>query len=50
MASHYSTETVFDYSWKQVVQAYWNRYPNPSRYLKISKHVITFPIISNIII
>lgn len=35
-ASHYSTETVFDYSWKHVVQAYWNRYPNPSRYFKIN--------------
>lgn len=35
-SSHYSTETIFDYSWKQVVQAYWNRYPNPS-----SAHVLT---------
>ncbi|XP_065369559.1 protein preli-like [Calliphora vicina] len=40
-ASHYSTETVFDYSWKQVVQAYWNRYPNPS-----SAHVLTEDTIS----
>ncbi|XP_067626454.1 protein preli-like [Eurosta solidaginis] len=31
-----TTETIFDYSWKQVVQAYWNRYPNPS-----STHVLT---------
>lgn len=35
-ASQYTTETVFDYNWKQVVQAYWNRYPNPS-----STHVLT---------
>lgn len=35
-SSHYRTETVFDYSWKQVVQAFWNRYPNPS-----SNHVLT---------
>ncbi|XP_039957795.1 protein preli-like [Bactrocera neohumeralis] len=35
-ASQCTTETVFDYSWKQVVQAYWNRYPNPS-----STHVLT---------
>ncbi|XP_017477884.1 PREDICTED: protein preli-like [Rhagoletis zephyria] len=34
--SQCTTETVFDYSWKQVVQAYWNRYPNPS-----STHVLT---------
>ncbi|KAI8122606.1 preli-like protein [Lucilia cuprina] len=40
-ASHYSTETVFDYTWKQVVQAYWNRYPNPS-----SAHVLTEDTIS----
>ncbi|KAH8233145.1 hypothetical protein KR026_004764 [Drosophila bipectinata] len=30
------TETVFDYSWMNVVVAYWNRYPNPS-----STHVLT---------
>ncbi|XP_061397966.1 protein preli-like [Musca vetustissima] len=41
MASHYRTETVFDYSWKQVVQAYWNRYPNPA-----SHHVLTEDTIS----
>ncbi|XP_073812124.1 preli-like [Musca autumnalis] len=41
MASHYRTETVFDYSWKQVVQAYWNRYPNPA-----SQHVLTEDTIS----
>lgn len=34
--SHYKTEIVFDFTWKQVVQAYWNRYPNPS-----STHVLT---------
>ncbi|XP_030388595.1 protein preli-like [Scaptodrosophila lebanonensis] len=35
-ASSCRTETVFDYSWRQVVVAYWNRYPNPS-----STHVLT---------
>ncbi|XP_034478238.1 protein preli-like [Drosophila innubila] len=35
-ASTCRTETVFDYSWKHVVCAYWNRYPNPS-----STHVLT---------
>ncbi|XP_055855906.1 protein preli-like [Episyrphus balteatus] len=36
MGTFYESRTVFDYSWKQVVQAYWNRYPNPS-----SSHVLT---------
>ncbi|XP_013118210.1 protein preli-like [Stomoxys calcitrans] len=40
-ASYHRTETVFDYTWKQVVQAYWNRYPNPS-----SVHVLTEDTIS----
>ncbi|KAH8365282.1 hypothetical protein KR084_007676 [Drosophila pseudotakahashii] len=35
-ASTCRTETVFDYSWRNVVVAYWNRYPNPS-----SSHVLT---------
>ncbi|KMY92513.1 protein preli-like [Drosophila simulans] len=35
-ASTCRTETVFDYSWMNVVVAYWNRYPNPS-----STHVLT---------
>ncbi|XP_017120467.1 protein preli-like [Drosophila elegans] len=35
-ASTCCTETVFEYSWKNVVVAYWNRYPNPS-----SAHVLT---------
>lgn len=30
------TESVFDYTWNQVMIAYWNRYPNPS-----STHVLT---------
>lgn len=34
--SQCQTETVFEYSWLQVVQAYWHRYPNPS-----STHVLT---------
>uniref|UniRef100_A0A1A9UHG2 PRELI/MSF1 domain-containing protein n=1 Tax=Glossina austeni TaxID=7395 RepID=A0A1A9UHG2_GLOAU len=41
VSSHCCTETVFDYSWKQVVQAFWNRYPNPS-----SNHVLTEDTIS----
>lgn len=36
MGTFYESRTVFDYSWKQVVQAYWNRYPNPA-----SSHVLT---------
>lgn len=32
----YESRTVFNYNWKQVVQAHWNRYPNPS-----SSHVLT---------
>ncbi|XP_037941060.1 protein preli-like [Teleopsis dalmanni] len=35
-ASQYKMETVFDYTWREVVVAYWNRYPNPS-----SSHVLT---------
>ncbi|KAH8280350.1 hypothetical protein KR018_003188, partial [Drosophila ironensis] len=35
-ASTCRTETVFEYSWTNVVVAYWNRYPNPS-----SSHVLT---------
>lgn len=35
-ASTCRTETVFDYSWKHVVCAYWNRYPNPSRWVTAS--------------
>lgn len=35
-ASTCRTETVFDYSWKHVVCAYWNRYPNPSRWVAAS--------------
>lgn len=29
---YYETTTTFNYSWDQVVQGYWNRYPNPHRY------------------
>lgn len=36
MAKYYETTTVFNYSWDQVVQGYWNRYPNPH-----SSHVLT---------
>lgn len=28
---YYETTTTFNYSWDQVVQGYWNRYPNPHR-------------------
>lgn len=41
MGTYYESRTVFDYSWKQVVQAYWNRYPNP-----LSSHVLTEDTIS----
>ncbi|KAH8236232.1 hypothetical protein KR032_000653, partial [Drosophila birchii] len=40
-ASTCRTETVFDYNWKDVVVAYWNRYPNP-----YSTHVLTEDTIS----
>uniref|UniRef100_A0A0K8TSW3 PRELI/MSF1 domain-containing protein n=1 Tax=Tabanus bromius TaxID=304241 RepID=A0A0K8TSW3_TABBR len=36
MAKYYETSTVFNFSWEQVVQAFWNRYPNP-----LSSHVLT---------
>lgn len=36
MAKYYEERTVFNYSWDQVVQGYWNRYPNPH-----STHVLT---------
>lgn len=36
MATYYETTTVYDFNWKQVVQAFWNRYPNPA-----STHVLT---------
>lgn len=36
VTSQYTTEIIFDFTWKQVVQAYWNRYPNPS-----STHVLS---------
>lgn len=33
---YYETTTTFNYSWDQVVQGYWNRYPNPH-----SSHVLS---------
>lgn len=39
-ASTCRTETVFDYSWKHVVCAYWNRYPNPSRWVACLQWII----------
>ncbi|XP_055390390.1 protein preli-like [Condylostylus longicornis] len=43
--SHYETSSTFDYSWKQVVQAFWNRYPNPS-----SAHVLTEDVVKRDVI
>lgn len=31
MAKYVETSAVFDFSWDQVAQGYWNRYPNPHR-------------------
>jgi len=36
MAKYYETTATFNYSWEQVVQGFWNRYPNPH-----SSHVLT---------
>jgi len=36
MAKYYETTTTFNYSWEQVAQGFWNRYPNPH-----SSHVLT---------
>ncbi|CAH0553953.1 unnamed protein product [Brassicogethes aeneus] len=36
MPRFYETSTVFNYSWDQVAQGFWKRYPNPN-----SKHVLT---------
>ncbi|KAJ6648553.1 Protein preli-like, partial [Pseudolycoriella hygida] len=41
MAKYYETTTTFNYSWEQVVQGFWNRYPNPH-----STHVLTEDTIS----
>lgn len=29
MAKYYENSTVFQYSWEQVLQGFWKRYPNP---------------------
>lgn len=29
MAKYYENSTVFQYSWEQMVQGFWKRYPNP---------------------
>ncbi|ETN67645.1 MSF1 protein [Anopheles darlingi] len=36
MAKYYENSTVFNYSWEQVTQGFWNRYPNP-----FSSHVLS---------
>jgi len=41
MAKYYETTANFNYSWEQVVQGFWNRYPNPH-----SSHVLTEDTIS----
>jgi len=43
--SHCETRSTFDYSWRQVVQAFWNRYPNPS-----SNHVLTEDVVKRDVI
>lgn len=41
MAKYYETTATFNYSWDQVAQGFWNRYPNPH-----SSHVLTEDTIS----
>ncbi|XP_021712718.1 protein preli-like [Aedes aegypti] len=36
MAKYYENTTTFNYSWEQVTQCFWNRYPNP-----FSLHVLS---------
>ncbi|XP_053685364.1 protein preli-like [Sabethes cyaneus] len=36
MAKYYENTTTFNYSWEQVTQCFWNRYPNP-----FSSHVLS---------
>lgn len=36
MGKFFEHTTVFNYTWDQVAQGFWNRYPNPN-----SKHVLT---------
>ncbi|XP_055595999.1 protein preli-like [Uranotaenia lowii] len=36
MAKYYENMTTFNYSWEQVTQCFWNRYPNP-----FSTHVLS---------
>lgn len=36
MAKYYENSTTFNYSWEQVTQCFWNRYPNP-----FSTHVLS---------
>lgn len=31
MVKFYETKTTFDYTWDQVAQGFWQRYPNPER-------------------
>ncbi|XP_017781070.1 PREDICTED: protein preli-like [Nicrophorus vespilloides] len=41
MPRYFESTTVFNFSWEQVAQAFWRRYPNPN-----SKHVLTEDTIS----
>lgn len=36
MAKYYENTTTYNYSWEQVTQCFWNRYPNP-----FSMHVLS---------
>lgn len=35
MAKYYETSSVFNFTWDQVAQAYWQRYPNPQRFVEM---------------
>lgn len=49
MPKYYENTTIFNFTWDQVTQAFWNKYPNPQRqaasvicFVKKIKHVISF--------
>jgi len=33
MVKYYESTSVFHFSWDQVAQGFWKRYPNPHRYV-----------------
>lgn len=41
MAKYHESTTVFNYSWEQVTQGFWNRYPNPFSTHVLSEDTVT---------